>query len=254
MIVKVPFVGHSSAYQGTFAFFFSYQYFTIMNSSGGGAIFTVFYDPNLALHTSRGWDVSQLVQGRVATVSGNRFNITLPNTVTNTTAGDLRELICETFNEKIQRAKQETGEEEGPCPLPVITPSTSVLSWGTTVLYPNDRMLSSFGMRDSHSGALLLLETFSGGDGDGTTGELDQIQQGALRDNDRYLQARNGSGSETIELSPSSQSKKSKGEEEKGSGIPSGSITLDEAPIPFRTVDRSLLLAAAERRMRAAKK
>ena len=229
--------------------------------------FTVFYDPFLSLHTSRGWDVSQIVQGRVATVSGNRFNVVLRKSVAQTTAGDLRDLVCETFNEKMssqqlpqgstEEGEGSGGKEGAACPssaAPRVTPGLSLLSWGSTVLSPDERSLHSFGMRDSHSGALLLLETFPSND-DGSEEELNRIRDGAKRTNDRYLQTHPGGGSRTTTTAATGGPDTGKdGDAETSSPpSPSGTTTLNEAPVQFKTVDRALLLAAAERRMRAQK-
>jgi hypothetical protein len=221
--------------------------------------FTVFYDPFLSLHTSRGWDVSQIVQGRVATISGNRFNVVLRKSVAQTTAGELRDLVCETFTEKMLLQQQQgKSSEEGagggtvpPLSTPAVTSGLSLLSWGSTILSPDDRSLHSFGMRDSHSGALLLLETFPGDGGTNDEAELDRIRDGAKRDNDRYLQTRSeGGGSKTVEVAPGPNDETN----DKQQPTTAGTNTLNESPAQFKTVDRALLLAAAERRMRAAKK
>ena len=47
-------------------------------SDNGTTLFNVFYDPSLATHLSKGWQLSQLLQGRVATLTANRFVVSIP--------------------------------------------------------------------------------------------------------------------------------------------------------------------------------
>lgn len=197
--------------------------------------FAVFYDPFLSLHTSKGWDVSQIVQGRVATVSGSRFNVGLPRSVNVVTAGELRSLICDTFNQKMKEASCDAP------PPPQLTPDRTLLSWGTTIVSPDDRPLSSFGMKDVHRNVQLLLESF----GESSEEQLSELRESAKRDNDRYLQAQSTANGSSTTLSTS---------ENQGDRTPSSAPTLNEQPKEARMADRSLLLAAMERRMKQTQK
>lgn len=148
-------------------------------SSQVAVCYNVFYDPSLALHRSRGWQLSQLVQGKVATLTASRFVVRVPATVADgddlqkmktsvgssssdslrgLTVAKLKKLIVDEYNAKLQAAVE--SRKEG-CVTELVDESLATLSWGSTLLAPEESPISDFGLTSRHEGATLVLETYS---------------------------------------------------------------------------------------------